>query len=209
VSKNVVDAKFLFSDVSEEASNSTCPKTISHLSTQISIHHIRDSGAKRLPREMDVQDMNQDQWSKSFDYGDEHAERFSLRRPNMYFLICKIGIFAITISKQFLQLSCLDAQIPQQKLPPRLHNNVCFLSQRNATRGSCLSTIPQNHPPSHNDLAILGSTINHLPFAACECLSSLASPRSLLIKVTLRLRDRQALDSLERGSWVGAVGCTK
>jgi hypothetical protein len=132
VSKNVVDAKFLFSDVSEEASNSTCPKTISHLSTQISIHHIRDSGAKRLPREMDVQDMNQDQWSKSFDYGDEHAERFSLWRPNMYFLICKIGIFEMTISKQFLQLSCLDAQIPQQKLPPRLHNNVCFLSQRNA-----------------------------------------------------------------------------
>ena len=70
----------------------------------------------------------------------------------------------MTISKQFLQPSCLNPLVPQQKLPSRLHNNVCLLPQ--ATRGCCLRRSPQNLPPSHNDLAILGSTINHLPFAA-------------------------------------------
>jgi hypothetical protein len=81
------------------------------------------------------------------------------------------------------------------KLPSQLHNNVCSLSQSNA--GLLSVDDPPNLPPSHNDLAI--SWLYYQPPAVCR-LSSFASPRSLLIMVTLRLRDRQALHSLERGT---------
>lgn len=67
----------------------------------------------------------------------------------------------MTVSKQCLQSSYLNAQVPQQKLPTRLHNNICLLAIGNA--GLSFDDL-SNLPPSHNDLANLGSTINDLPF---------------------------------------------
>lgn len=71
-------------------------------------------------------------------------------------------INSIILSKQFPQRSCLNVQVPQQKLSSRLHNNVCSLSKSNA--GFLSLDDLSNLAPSHNDLAILGFTVNHLPF---------------------------------------------
>lgn len=45
------------------------------------------------------------------------------------------------ISKEILQFSCLNSLLPQQKLQPRLHNNVPSLPKSNA--GLLSLTIPQ------------------------------------------------------------------
>lgn len=76
--------------------------------------------------------------------------------------ILQTTLYRSPVGNTIVSKSTTKAPIPAPQL--------MFARFLKSTRGCCLSSIPQNMnlPPSHNDLAILGSTVNHrrhLPFA--------------------------------------------